>query len=128
MRVLLDTHAYLWWIRGSRRLSRAAKSVIGSAGNEVLVSVASIWEIATKVRLGRLEVAAGVTPAIADEVAAQGFVRLGISLAHAELAGSLPGAHGDPFDRMLIAQSLLEGVPILSADEAFDGFGVSRIW
>ena len=128
MRVLLDTHAYLWWIGGSRRLSRAAKSVIGSAGNEVLVSVASIWEIATKVRLGRLEVAAGVTPTIADEVAAQGFVPLGISLAHAELAGSLPGAHGDPFDRMLIAQSLLEGVPILSADEAFDGFGVSRIW
>jgi PIN domain nuclease of toxin-antitoxin system len=128
LRVLLDTHAFLWWIEGNRRLSRAAKSLIEDPKNELLVSAATIWEIATKVRLGRLSVAAGSAPAIADEIAAQGFTPLGITVAHAELAGGLPGAHGDPFDRMLLAQAILEGVPIVSIDNAFDGHGVSRVW
>ncbi len=128
MRVLLDTHTFLWWLDGDRRLSRRARALIGDDANEILVSAASAWEISTKARLGRLPGALDVAADVAGCLASQGFSALDISVVHAQRAGHLPGQHRDPFDRMLAAQAQAEDVPIVSNDRAFDGFGVRRIW
>src|SRR5262245_38124027 len=114
VRLLLDTHVLIWWAIDDPRLSRRVRQLIDEA-KEVLVSAASAWEIATKVRLGRLqwEATAGK---VADYIRGQGFTPLAIQLEHAERAGSLPGVHRDPFDRMLIAQALAEAVPIATSD------------
>ena len=128
MKLLLDTHALLWWLDGDRRLSRRSRAAIADAENTVLVSAASAWEITTKERLGKLPGAAAVAADVAGAVASQAFEPLDISISHAQKAGRLPGPHRDPFDRMLIAQALLEGLPIVSDDEAFDAYGVERLW
>ena len=128
MRLLLDTHALLWWLDGDRRLSPRARRAIGNAANLVLVSAASAWEITTKSRLGKLPGAADVAADVAGCVSAQGFTALDISILHAQRAGHLPGDHRDPFDRMLIAQAQLEDLPVVSDDAVFDGYGVMRFW
>lgn len=128
MRLLLDTHTLLWWLDGDRRMSRRARALAGRDANEVFVSAASAWEITTKWRLGKLPGAADVAADVAGAVASQAFLPLAISLAHAQLAGQLTTTHRDPFDRMLAAQALVEGLPIVSNDEAFDLFGVIRLW
>lgn len=128
MRVLLDTHALLWWLAGDERLSPAARVVIGDANNTVLVSAASAWEIATKYRIGKLPEAEEVALDFASCLADHGFTAQGITVEHAQRAGLLAGDHRDPFDRMLITQSLALGVPIISNEGCFDSFGVSRIW
>jgi PIN domain nuclease of toxin-antitoxin system len=109
MRLLLDTHALLWWLDGDERLSRAARDAIGDETHPVLVSAASAWEIATKVRLGKLPGAVEVAERMADVLVMQGFAELAISIDHARRAGLLPGPHRDPFDRMLIAQQQIVG-------------------
>ena len=126
--VLLDTHAFLWWIADSKRLSGAGQEVIGDESNDIVVSAASAWEIATKFRLGKLPGCEAVAVDIAGHIAGQGFVELAIGVADAVRAGRLPGPHRDPFDRMLAAQALVHGFPIVSIDPVFDGFGVSRVW
>ncbi len=128
MRALLDTHALLWWLADSERLSVPARRTIADESNEILVSAASAWEIATKFRLGRLEASGAVALDIAGAVASQGFEELAISVADAERAGRLPGPHRDPFDRMLIAQALSRDLVIVSIDTAFDPYGVNRHW
>lgn len=128
MRLLLDTHALLWWLDGDRRLSLKARRAIASESNSILVSAASAWEITTKARLGKLPGATDVAADVAACVAGQGFLSLDITLLHAQRAGRLPGAHRDPFDRMLIAQSQIEDVAIVTDDEAFDAFDVRRLW
>ena len=128
MRLLLDTHTFLWWLDGDRRMSKRARTLVGRDAHEVFVSAASAWEIATKWRLGKLPGAADVAADIAGAVASQAFLPLSITLAHAQLAGQLTADHRDPFDRMLAAQALMEGLPIVSNDEAFDLFGIARIW
>jgi PIN domain nuclease of toxin-antitoxin system len=128
VRVLLDTHALLWWLDGDRRLSRRARQTVGDEGNAVLVSAASAWEITTKVRIGKLPGAVEVAADVAGCLARQGFESLDISVLHAQRAGRLPGAHRDPFDRMLIAQAQIEDLPIVTNDEVFDGYGVTRLW
>ena len=128
MRLLLDTHALLWWLDGDRRLSLKARRAIASDSNSILVSAVSAWEITTKARLGKLPGAADVAADVAACVAGQGFLSLDITMLHAQRAGSLPGAHRDPFDRMLIAQSQMEDVALVSDDEAFDKFDVRRYW
>ena len=128
VRLLLDTHAFLWWLDGDRRFSRKARALISDEGNMVLVSAASAWEISTKARLGRLPGAVDVAADIAGSVAAQNFSALDITILHAQRAGRLPGEHRDPFDRMLAAQAQLEDLPIVSDDRVFDEYGVSRIW
>ena len=128
MRVLLDTHAFLWWLDGDRRMSKRARAVVGRAGNEVFVSAASAWEIATKCRLGKLAGAVEVAADIAGAVTGQLFLPLSVNLSHAQLAGQLTTTHRDPFDRMLAAQAMIEALPIVSNDEALDLFGITRLW
>ena len=125
---LLDTHALLWWLDGDKRLTRKSRTLIGSEANEILVSAASVWEITTKARIGKLPGALEVAANVAACVTAQGFAGLPISLEHAQVAGGLPGPHRDPFDRMLIAQAQAQRVPIISIDAVFDGYGVKRVW
>lgn len=128
MRVLLDTHALLWWLDGDRKLSRKVRQVIEDVDTTVLVSAATVWEITTKERIGKLPGAIDVARDVPGCVAGQGFELLDITGAHAQRAGSMAGAHRDPFDRMLIAQSLLEGIPLVTNEELFDAFGVTRLW
>ena len=128
MRVLLDTHAFLWWVADSSRLSARARGLIAAPGNPVFVSAASAWEIATKYRTGKLPEAAHVALDVAGIIADQGFEELPITVADAERAGRLPGTHRDPFDRMLAAQALGRDLPLVSKDAVLDEFAVQRLW
>ncbi len=128
MRVLVDTHALLWAITADDRLSKRAHSVLASFANEVFVSAATAWEITTKHRLGKLPSADGLVADFDRIVQELGFRALPISLEHAQRAGSLPGAHRDPFDRMLIAQAQSENLPLVSNERIFDIYGIKRIW
>jgi PIN domain nuclease of toxin-antitoxin system len=128
MRVLLDTHALLWWLDGDRRLIRSMRAIIEDETNEILVSAATVWEVTTKARLGKLPRAADVAADVPACIRDQGFVGLPISPRHAQRAGSLPGPHRDPFDRLLIAQAQIEAVDIVSVDAVFDAYGVTRRW
>ncbi len=128
MRILLDTHALLWWLAGSDRLSAVAHGAIADDANEILVSAASAWEIATKHRLGRLPGAAAVAEDVTGCLLDQGFQPLAITVADGERAGRLPGPVRDPFDRMLIAQALTLDVAMVSIEEPFDRYGVRRLW
>jgi PIN domain nuclease of toxin-antitoxin system len=128
VRLLLDTHVLLWWLGGDDQLSAAARSAIADDGAEVMVSAASAWEITTKHRLGKLPGAAAIVPDIAGAITDQGFTELSISLRHGQVAGALPGPHRDPFDRMLIAQAMLENLVLVSNELPFDAYGVSRLW
>ncbi len=128
MRVLLDTHTFLWWLDGDRRLSRRAHTAIGRATNVVHVSAATTWELTTKARLGRLPGAADVAADVLGAILGQGFVPLDISTTHAQQAGWLPEYHQDPWDRMLVAQAQSEGLALVSNDALLDRYGVSRIW
>lgn len=128
MRLLLDTHAFLWWLAGDDALSAAAKAAIADAGNDVLVSAASTWEIATKYRIGKLPGAAAIIANLDRTISDQGFVGLPISPRHGQIAGTLPGPHRDPFDRMLIAQAMLENLVLVSNEDPFDAYAVSRLW
>lgn len=128
MRLLLDTHALLWWLAGSSRLSPTARRAIADESNPVLVSAASAWELTTKHRLGKLPGAEEIADRIADAIAEQGFEELPITVDDAARAGALPGPHRDPFDRMLIAQSQSYSLTIVSTDGQFDQYGVRRIW
>jgi PIN domain nuclease of toxin-antitoxin system len=128
MKLILDTHAFLWWLAGDQSLSRKARAAISNADNVVFVSAASAWEIATKTRIGKLPQGAAVANDLPGCVVQQGFTSLAITLAHAARAGALPGPLRDPFDRMLIAQSLIEGCPLISNEQVFDGYGIVRVW
>lgn len=128
MRLFLDTHAFLWWIAGSNRLSTAAYDAITNGGNEVFFSAASAWEIATKHRLGRLPEAESVIQNILASIEAAGFEELPITVRDGELAGSLPDHHQDPFDRIIIAQALIRNLAIVSNERIFDRCGVNRTW
>ena len=128
MRLLLDTHALLWWLAGSRELSTSARQAIENPANEVLVSAASAFEIATKHRLGKLPGAAAIAADISGCIADQGFGELSISLRDGERAGGLAGIHRDPFDRMLIAQAIGNDLVLVSNETLFDRYGVRRFW
>ena len=128
MRALLDTHAFVWWIADSKRLSETARGAMADDTNEIFVSAASAWEIATKYRLGKLPGGEALAVDVARTIRRQGFEELAISIADAERAGRLPGPHRDPFDRMLIAQALARDLPVVSTDAVFDGYGVNRLW
>ena len=128
MRLLLDTHAFLWWLAGSRRLSRSARRAIEDEANDVLVSAASAWEITTKHRLGKLPEADQVALDVSGTIASQRFEELPISVDDAGRAGRLPGPHRDPFDRVLAAQALARDLVVVSTDAVFDRYAVRRLW
>jgi PIN domain nuclease of toxin-antitoxin system len=128
VRLLLDTHALIWWLLGDPALSSAARIAIADPRNDVLVSAASGWEIATKRRLGKLPLAANFAADVQGAAASQGFGELPITLGHGLAAGSLPGPHRDPFDRMMIAQAMLDDLVLVSNEAIFDRYGVRRLW
>ena len=128
MRILLDTHALLWWLAGSDRLSKVARGAIADDANDVLVSAGSAWEIATKYRLGRLPGAAALAEDVSGCLLDQGFRPLAITVADGERAGRLPGPVRDPVDRMLIAQALTLDIALVSIEQPFDRYGVRRLW
>lgn len=128
LRLLLDTHALIWWLAGDDALSPVARGAIADEANLVAVSAASAMEIATKVRIGKLPGAAILARDFEAIVARQGFVELPISVTHARIAGDMNIAHKDPFDRFLIAQALAEDMVLVSNEALFDGFAVQRLW
>lgn len=128
MKILLDTHALLWWLVDDSRLTEHARELIANERNEVLVSAASAWEIATKHRLGKLPLAERLMPGYADLIKEEGFLHLAISPMHALRAGAYAVAHGDPFDRMLAAQAEIDDLSLISADTAFEAFPIRVVW
>ncbi|MBI3179484.1 MAG: type II toxin-antitoxin system VapC family toxin [Deltaproteobacteria bacterium] len=128
MRVLLDTHAFLFWVFNAPELSAKARGLLADQSNEILVSSVSAWEIATKYRLGKLPSAHVLVTDISGWVQKAGFHELAMTIAHAQRAGTWPQAHRDPFDRMLAAQSAIEAVSLVTRDSAFDAFPVDVLW
>lgn len=128
MTLLLDTHAFVWWLAGDSKLSKRARAAIQAPDHEVLVSAASAWEIATKHRLGKLPGVTAFVNDIAAAIASQAFTALAVTVVHAQRAGALAVAHRDPFDRMLIAQARSEDLVLVSNEKLFDAFGVTRLW
>ncbi len=128
MRLLLDTHAFLWWSEDNPRLPPPARQAIRDENNDVLISAATAWEITTKHRIGKLPDADPIASDIPGAIAAQGFQELPITVAEAARAGALPGPHRDPFDRMLIAQALSHNLTLISNDAAFDRYAINRLW
>ena len=128
MTLLLDTHALLWATQTPGKLSLAARQAVTDSANTILVSAASAWEIATKVRLGKLPEAETLEREFSQLTQRTGFVLLSIEPETALRAGRLIGSHGDPFDRMIAAQALQLDISVISADPKLDSFGVRRIW
>ncbi len=128
MRLLLDTHAFLWWLTDDTRLPQPARRAIEAEANDKLISAASAWEIAIKHNLGKLPDADAIAFDIPGNIADQGFQELPITVEDAARAGSLPDLHRDPFDRMLIAQALMHNLVFISNESLFDRYGVRRLW
>lgn len=128
LRLLLDTHALIWWLAGDEALSRRAREAIADEVNEIAISAASAMEIATKFRIGKLPGAALLAQNFEEIIAEQGFGELPISVHHARLAGEMNIAHKDPFDRLLIAQAQAEDLVLVSNEALFDGFAIKRLW
>lgn len=128
MKVLVDTHAVLWWLTDDARLSERARRILEDAANRRLVSLASLWEIAIKMSSGKLDADGLTLKEIADLLAAQEFVLLPVRLADLLRTEQLPRLHRDPFDRLLIAQALEEGVPMLTIDGAIAQYPVETVW
>jgi PIN domain nuclease of toxin-antitoxin system len=128
VRLLIDTHALLWWLNDEPSLSPAARKAMAESSNVLLVSAASAWEIASKVRLGKLPTAKELAADFQGFMLREGFTILDITADHAIRAGLLPGPHKDPFDRMLISQAQAESVPIVTNERIFQAYGVRRVW
>ncbi len=126
MNLLLDAHAFLWFVGNDPRLSSDAKTAIESSANCKWVSVA--WEISIKAGLGKLQLADAVDVFLPREIAVNHFSLLPIELRHVSFVANMPNHHRDPFDRLLIAQSTIESYEIVRGDAAFDAYGLSRIW
>lgn len=123
-RLLVDTHALLWWLKNDPSLSPTGRGELAAPANEVLVSTASIWEIAVKRSQGRLT----VPEPLLEVIEREGFTWLPVSAAHAWAASELPLHHRDPFDRLLVVQAQIEDVAIVTADPHFDAYDVSTSW
>jgi PIN domain nuclease of toxin-antitoxin system len=124
VRLLLDTHSFLWWMDSSPALSLAARGAISDPINEILISIASVWELTIKVSSGKLNFPADPETIIR----AEGFTALPISFAHIRQTGALPFLHRDPFDRMLVAQAMVEAAPLVTADRQLARYNVPILW
>lgn len=128
MKLLLDTHAFLFWIRDDASLGGKARKAIANERNQCFVSVASCWEMAIKKSLGRLEIPEPLEGFVAEQLAANRFSMLPIELRHVSRVSRLAFHHRDPFDRLLAAQATEEGMVIASADSIFRKYGIERVW
>lgn len=128
MRVLLDTHVFMWWINDDARLSEAARELLSDGGNELLFSVASGWEMAIKIGLGKLTVTGNLGSFLSERLTENAMEVLPLSLSHAVGVTELPHHHRDPFDRLLVAQAIFEGIPLLTADPHLSQYPVEVIW
>jgi len=127
MEILIDTHALVWWMVNSPRLSKRASEVFGSSNSRILVSAVVAWELAIKVNVGKIHPRTLIA-GLEDAMTQQSFAELPVSVEHAVRAGLLPLHHRDPFDRLLVAQAQALNLPILSADRALDEYDVRRTW
>jgi PIN domain nuclease of toxin-antitoxin system len=129
LKLLLDTHTFLWFINGDKRLSAKARDLIEDKENSRFLSVASLWEMAIKVSLGKLRLDVSFDQLSADHIRGNAIDMMSISVAHMDVLSSLPFHHKDPFDRLIIAKGIVEKTPILGRDDLFDRYeGVQRIW
>lgn len=128
MTLLLDTHAFLWWVEGAPALGRRARAAVSNPDNEVFLSVASCWELAIKLSLGKLRLTQSLERFIPEQLTRNGFALLGIEFRHVARVADLPFHHRDPFDRVLVAQALVDELAIVSADGVFRKYGVTVVW
>jgi PIN domain nuclease of toxin-antitoxin system len=128
MRLLLDSHAFLWYVLNDSQLSAAAQHLIDDPANDVFVSPASYWEIAIKVGLGKLVLHAPYDDFMQKGIVGNDFEILHIEPKHTSILTTLPLHHRDPFDRLLIAQAMVEAIPIVGKDAASDAYGIARLW
>lgn len=128
MILLLDTHTFIWYVTDNSRLSNQVLELMNDENNEILLSIASLWEIAIKQNLGKLRFNQPFEIFITQQLSLNDFRLLDIKISHVTVVATLPLHHRDPFDRLLIAQSVVENIPVLSADKIFDAYPIRRIW
>lgn len=128
MNIILDSHAFLWFIGNDPKLSSNARIAIEDSSNRKAVSIASLWEITIKVSIGKLKLAEPVVPFLDRELQTNKFSTLEIAFDHLEILSSLPFHHRDPFDRLIVSQAEASSMSIVSIDESLDAYGISRIW
>lgn len=128
MKLLLDTHTFIWFVEGNTSLSSHARALVEDPSNEVFVSIATVWEMAIKVSIGKLQLSQPFELLIPNQLLRNDISLLDISISHTLMVAILPFHHRDPFDRLLIAQSLVENMPIVGADGLFDKYGLTRLW
>jgi len=128
MRLLLDTHAFLWWVDDAPQLSSKARSAVMSEGSECFLSIASCWELAIKAGNGKLRLRESVERFIPEQLAMNGFRLLPIDFRHVARVEALPSHHRDPFDRLLVVQALTEKLTVVTADPIFASYGVETLW
>jgi PIN domain nuclease of toxin-antitoxin system len=128
MKLLLDTHTFLWFIDGNPKMPASTRSLIEEPGNQSLLSIASLWEMAIKLSLHKLKLEQPFECLIPQQIAQNGFALLQIDITHITKLISIPLHHRDPFDRLLIAQAQSEHLPVVSRDTVFDAYGITRLW
>lgn len=128
MNLLLDTHTFLWFTAGDSALSKAARSAIANENNNLYLSVASLWEIAIKISIDKFELSEPFEVLIPEQLAENEIELLNISVEHTALIASMPFHHRDPFDRLIASQAKIEQMTLVSADDVFDSYGVTRLW
>lgn len=128
MNLLLDTHAFLWFVGGDKSLSRSAREAIEDPGNSCFLSMASAWELSVKSSLGKITFSEPFESFLPEQLKLNGFDLFNIGWRHIAQVHSLPYHHRDPFDRLIISQALVEAIPIVGRDPEFDAYGVSMVW
>jgi PIN domain nuclease of toxin-antitoxin system len=128
VRLLLDTHAFLWYVLDDQQLTAKARALISDSNNEINVSPASYWEIAIKISVGKYSLSEPLDAFIDREMAANDLQILHIAPQHAAIVSTMPFHHRDPFDRLIVAQAIVEQTPIISGDPVLDAYGVTRLW
>ena len=128
MKLLLDTHAFLWFVTSDSQLSATALALIADVDNELFLSPASYWEVAIKVSIGKYPLTVPFETFFTMAVEKNGIQILAVKIRHAAVLSALPMHHKDPFDRMIAAQALSESIPVVSTDAALDPYGITRLW
>jgi PIN domain nuclease of toxin-antitoxin system len=128
VKLLLDTHAFLWWVEGTPAIGRRARAAVSNPDTEVFVSIASCWEIAINLSLGKLRLTEALDRFIPEQLRLNGFSLLDVELRHVVRVAGLPFHHRDPFDRLLATQALEDGLALVSSDRVFRKYGVTVVW